>query len=1558
MSWSRHTRILPAPVVYLLTAALGFGQSGDVEFSVVAESGGTAPGAGDVFDGFHTPVIAFEGTIAFEAGVGVSQFNTDGIWIAPKGFGMSVFALKGTDSPWPFPNQDPPVYYDFADTTLRFLGPYGSVVADGPKGLAAGAIGSGPVEFLGPGTAPPIYGYSSNTPTYDADAARFLSQGSAITMYFQGLDESPPARSLYRLNGGGLAKLARGGDAAPGTSETFYAPNPFPAIAVSRGGDLVAHAIYSYPEPSAPLTSGTGIYYDVGEGLKLLALNGDPLPAAAGEGAIQLLFDSQWVPEAPSVSVARKVVFNALKEGTEQRYILQGSLETGEVTLVVKENYTVPIENGGEVTFENLMGRPVINESGAIFFRAVVGGQESLWRYRFGQFKRLVKGGDIAPGTDGKTFSEFPYWVVNAQGRVATLARLNFDPGVTTENVWGLWVQDYNGGWALVARWGSNLIIGENDYGVVKTIGFETNGVDGTGNDEGILSGLSDSGDVAFLATFASGDQAIVRATVNQGIGNEYFWNGATGSNEWYAKSGSLTNWKDENGANWSEPPGDYGSEKVTVDPAADVVLGSALAAVGKLTAKGSLHVSRELYLNGDSSIENLTLDHDSIVWTEGTLTLQGAQNVWMEGGFSQSDLVFGPGKLDVAASSTLTIPASETGTRWSDIVLVNNGTVALGGYLAFTNPAYLENRGQFNLSANGALDGQLGQVAGGTTTHKGGGASRIDEAVLTGGGLEIETGGTLRIDASLWKTAVTSVNIQKDGVLELGYQGSNYYHQFERAGQVIGGPGKLSAQNADIRVESNVSLSLRTGSVRIIDGFLGNKNYVISADARPLLTFGEPIPVGAQQVATLGSSGVTMSPLELRSANVINHAVMNLEKRLLAGNVSFTNTTAGLLSFRSAKMEGVSALGGYFELTNDGAIVLLGLNTLGTAGDDIIQRGLLQAFQNSETLIRHTSTLTAEGTVSDGTWLVNSFARLDANNNQQIKAIGSSAYVRLTGTGTFNNLPGQIPDFFSITGTLDLQLVANAYAAGAIGVATGGTLILNYSQLTAPGGVFVAEGGKLAGELNVIGNVQNSGRFSPGRSPGAATVSGNYEQTATGTLEIEIGGAVAGEGYDQLAVNGTLTLAEGSVIEVTLIDPSPDDGVEEIYIPRADDVFDFLSATNLVLPDGKTLNDVVNFTNLPQGVVLDFQTTTENGMTHVGLVVDSTLPPPPGPRITMHPAQTLATAGGGTTFTVAADSGTDFTYQWRFNGVDIAGATGASFTLPSVQTYDEGDYSVVVTADGVSTLSRIAELAVVEPAPSASARLVNLSTRALAGSGESTLILGFYIAGSGSKTLIIRCIGPELGLDPFNLPNVVSDPSLVIYSGQTVLDSNDDWNSSLASDFAAVGAFPLTPGSKDAAMKVTLPPGGYTVHLVNTGALAEGLIEVYDYSKDAGTRLANLSTRLLRNDGQTIIVGTYLEAGTKPLIVRADGPSLGDYGVDGFLPDPQLTVFSGTTAIGHADDWDPDLEPYFASSGAFPLIRNSKDAATRMVLKAGGYTMHASGNGSGVVLVELFESQ
>ena len=78
--------------------------------------------------------------------------------------------------------------------------------------------------------------------------------------------------------------------------------------------------------------------------------------------------------------------------------------------------------------------------------------------------------------------------------------------------------------------------------------------------------------------------------------------------------------------------------------------------------------------------------------------------------------------------------------------------------------------------------------------------------------------------------------------------------------------------------------------------------------------------------------------------------------------------------------------------------------------------------------------------------------------------------------------------------------------------------------------------GGKVTGDGTINGNAINDELYKLGKSPGIITITGDYLQTATGLLEVEIGGAAPGTGHDQLIVGGTATFEEGARIDVRFL--------------------------------------------------------------------------------------------------------------------------------------------------------------------------------------------------------------------------------------------------------------------------------------------------------------------------------------------------------------------------------------------------------------------------------------
>src|SRR5439155_1787898 len=118
-------------------------------------------------------------------------------------------------------------------------------------------------------------------------------------------------------------------------------------------------------------------------------------------------------------------------------------------------------------------------------------------------------------------------------------------------------------------------------------------------------------------------------------------------------------------------------------------------------------------------------------------------------------------------------------------------------------------------------------------------------------------------------------------------------------------------------------------------------------------------------------------------------------------------------------------------------------------------------------------------------------------------------------------------------------------------------------------------------------------------------------------------------------------------------------------------------------------------------------------------------------PSITSQPQNVNVCLGGSATFSVAAGvtNGDPLAYQWQKGGVDIAGATGSSYTIASVGAGDVGSYAVKVTdapAGGscsLTTTSSSASLQLGQQVTSASNTLISPNQASSAGVQDNTVL-------------------------------------------------------------------------------------------------------------------------------------------------------------------------------------------------------------------------------------------
>ncbi len=186
------------------------------------------------------------------------------------------------------------------------------------------------------------------------------------------------------------------------------------------------------------------------------------------------------------------------------------------------------------------------------------------------------------------------------------------------------------------------------------------------------------------------------------------------------------------------------------------------------------------------------------------------------------------------------------------------------------------------------------------------------------------------------------------------------------------------------------------------------------------------------------------------------------------------------------------------------------------------------------------------------------------------------------TYTVTFMTDPNTGP--LSVTdGDVTFSLGGISYSvAGNVDI--GGSLAVNSGTLDAGVDINIFSGGALKGDGTLLlsdpvggGSVLNSGTVAPGNGAGIITIDGNYQQSAVGALEIEVGGLAAGSEHDQLFLpNPTSSAMLAGRLNVPFINS---------YTPMVTHNIPFLLGGNSGSFDIISLPDYQNDPNTPVAV-------------------------------------------------------------------------------------------------------------------------------------------------------------------------------------------------------------------------------------------------------------------------------------------------------------------------------------------------------------------------------------
>lgn len=253
-------------------------------------------------------------------------------------------------------------------------------------------------------------------------------------------------------------------------------------------------------------------------------------------------------------------------------------------------------------------------------------------------------------------------------------------------------------------------------------------------------------------------------------------------------------------------------------------------------------------------------------------------------------------------------------------------------------------------------------------------------------------------------------------------------------------------------------------------------------------------------------------------------------------------------------------------------------------------------------------------------------------------------------------------------------------------------------------------------------------------------------------------------------------------------------------------------------------------------------------------------------------------------------------------------------------------------------------------PTPRPPGILKNISTRGFIGRSQHQVLIAGFIVQGGPVKVLVRALGPSLTAQ--GVPGALPDPYVSLYSGQTIIAENDNWNGD--PDVTATGLTPAHPN--DSALVRTLAPGAYTAKVApSRPSVGVALVEVF-FVSGAG-RLTNISTRGLVMTGDNVMIGGFIvRDGPVRVLLRALGPGLASHGVPGVLANPMISIFQQAAFLTENDDWGTRPEAAaLQAAGAAPAFPS--EAALLLDLEPGSYggIVRGVAGGTGIGLVEVF---
>lgn len=485
--------------------------------------------------------------------------------------------------------------------------------------------------------------------------------------------------------------------------------------------------------------------------------------------------------------------------------------------------------------------------------------------------------------------------------------------------------------------------------------------------------------------------------------------------------------------------------------------------------------------------------------WTEPTnWSPNGVPGAADTATISGGDLGYGittqPGSITVMTLN-LDVPANA-------VTLDGNITIPAGGTFNWTS---------------GDINGSFHISAGATLNISGAGAKAMEFVTLDNDGTVVWTGGLIggSNDAVFNNAGTFQANF--DGTLGYSPNGGSNTATFNNTGTFIktAGTGSVHFQDA-WGLHNSALVNVQSGVVELNTG----ANSVHQLLPGSHFTGPGMVRIWEPRAASGGASGAAV---ELSTAVTLDSgSTLELgEASELTGSGSFTGPgtlvwSGGIISGNYAADSVTVASGTHFIITGAGKKSLDYDGTLNNQGS--------ATWSGTGAIEVSGSTIN-----NSGTFLAQSDALLTYNQSGTFNNSGTFTKEGSNGSTT-------IQDTFNNTGTVNVNsgTLLFDHAQYAPYVQTAGGTVLHGGTLTALEASsdnarqsISFEGGTLSGSGTVNADVTNGGTISPGGdgAAGTLTINGDFTQTASGKLNLELGGTNAGADFDQLRVTGASTL-------------------------------------------------------------------------------------------------------------------------------------------------------------------------------------------------------------------------------------------------------------------------------------------------------------------------------------------------------------------------------------------------------------------------------------------------